>query len=379
MEASLINELIEFRRFLHAHPELSDFEFNTQQSILQFLQRHNIQTANSVGKTGVLVTFDSGKAGEHLMIRGDIDALPIQEINDFDHQSIYPGISHKCGHDGHTSILCGLAISLHNSPIICGKVSLLFQPAEENGHGAVGVLLDSAFDINPDFVFALHNLPGYALHQIVCREASFTASVKSIIIKLQGKTSHAAEPELGINPAQVVSELIQLFHRLSKPDPSFPDFRLCTPVYIRLGEEAYGISAGDAEVHYTIRSWSNQEMQLLCKELVLEIENICKSASLKYEISWTQEFAANQNHREAVDVIQSSAAELGLLYHERPYPFKWGEDFGLFTERFKGAMFGIGAGKEHPALHNPDYDFPDELIKTGIDMFRRIIDTRLKL
>lgn len=373
MEKSLITELISLRKALHAFPELSTEEYNTQQKILDFLNSYGILSHRKIGKTGILVDFNTGAPGLHLMIRADIDALPILEVNTFDHKSTRQGISHKCGHDGHTAILCGLAVLLKNELPAAGRISLLFQPAEENGMGAVSVLTDPAFDINPDFVFALHNLPGYELHQVICRPQAFTAAVKSIIIKLYGKTSHAAEPELGINPARAMSKFIEMFGTLSKPDPACDDFRLCTPVHMTMGEKAYGISAGYGEVHYTIRSWHNTVMTQLCDDLTQQIESICNDENLTYSVEWTQEFAANQNHPVAVRAVQSAAEKLELKYQERPYPFKWGEDFGLFTERFPGAMFGIGSGTDHSALHNPDYDFPDEIIPTGINLFALLI------
>ncbi len=372
MEKTIIMDLIAFRKELHQHPEVSQNEIETQKRIISFLEQHEIDGIE-VGITGVMVIFDSVKQGKTIMLRSDHDALPIQEINDFEHKSLFEGVSHKCGHDGHTTIMCGVAKHLKDNPISNGKVILLFQPAEENGEGAKAVLADTKFDFNPDLVFALHNLPKYPLHTIVCREGSFTAAAKSIIIKLDGKTSHAAEPELGINPAGAISDLVKMFEKVSQPDLNKDDFALTSPIYIHMGELSYGVTAGHGEIHYTLRTWNNETMNNLCKDILNRTDEIVQNYGLKSTISWTEEFSSNQNHPDAVKLIQESIGENKLEQEERTTPFKWGEDFGLFTEKHKGAMFGIGSGVDCPALHNPDYDFPDEIIPTGINMFTTII------
>lgn len=371
MEETFMKELIAFRRELHKYPEVSQKETKTQQRIIDFLTARAIEP-QKVGGTGVLVTFDSGKPGKSILLRSDHDALPIQEVNTFDHRSTFDGVSHKCGHDGHTAIMCGVATYFHQNPPQRGKVHLIFQPAEENGEGAKAVLKDAGFAVEPDFVFALHNIPGYPLHSIVHREGSFTAAAKSIIIRLDGKTSHAAEPEMGINPAAAISELIAMFSRVSQPDLERDDFALTTPVYLHMGELSYGVSAGHGEVHYTLRTWNNETMASLTSKILEETERICSSYQLKPTISWTEEFDANQNDPRAVKFIRAAMMENGFAGEERATPFKWGEDFGLFTTEYPGAMFGIGAGEDCPALHNPDYDFPDDLIETGIKMFTTI-------
>jgi amidohydrolase len=377
MEATELKKLVALRHDLHRHPEVSCKEYETQKRILAFLEGLGISHAQPVGSTGVWVKFEGKEAGKTVMLRGDTDALPIQEINNFTHQSTQPGVSHKCGHDGHTTIMAGVAAQLLKNPPAKGTAILLFQPAEENGHGARAVLDDTQFDIQPDVVFALHNLPGYPQRKIVIREGSFTAAAKSIIIKLDGKTSHAAEPELGINPAAAIADLITMFQNASQPDLSRDDFALTTPVYIHMGEKSYGVSAGHGEVHYTLRTWHNDVMEKLCEQVAEAVERIAKQHKLKATISWTEEFFANQNHPDAVHMVTEAAKANGLELETRPTPFKWGEDFGLFTEKFRGAMFGIGSGEDCPALHNPDYDFPDALIEPAVGMFTHLIQQAL--
>ena len=270
--------------------------------------------------------------------------------------------------------MLGLAKVLKENPIHRGRVSLLFQPAEEDGMGAQAVMDDIEFQKHSfDFVYALHNLPSYEMHRVVVKDNEFTANVKSIIIKLNGKTSHAAEPELGFNPSMAISEILNKAAELTNNNPEADDFFLITPIYLNMGELAYGISAGYGELHFTIRSWSTDLMNAQCDALLAFVNDSCSKHNLSPAISWTQVFHANISHPLAVEKIRNAAKELNLDLFERGYPFKWGEDFGLFTQKYPGAMFGIGAGIHTPALHNPDYDFPDEIIPTAVNMFHRII------
>ncbi len=374
LDNNFITQITTLRKSLHANPELSGKEFQTQEKIIRFLTKETNSIIEKIAHTGVIATFNGTSDGLPVMIRGDIDALPIIETNDFKHRSIIEGVSHKCGHDGHTAILLGLALLLGKQNILKGKVILLFQPSEENGTGAKAVLEDVAFkNIKIDYAFALHNLPGYASDEIVIKDNEFSGNVKSIIIKLNGKTSHAAEPEKGNNPSLAIASLLQYAHKITLNDVASKHFFLATPIHVNMGELAYGVSAGFGEVHFTIRSWSGKIMEKKTKELVNYIHELCVSNQLQSEIIWTQVFTETINHSKAVESIINAANYNGYTITKRLYPFKWGEDFGLFTQKIKGAMFGLGAGLKTPALHNPDYDFPDKILPAGINMFYQII------
>lgn len=372
---SLEQELVQLRRHLHANPEVSGEEFKTAETVYEYLKANiDAKIHYPVGKTGLIVEYDSGNPGKSVMIRGDMDALPIQEVNDFPHRSKTQGVSHKCGHDGHTTILAGLARVLEENPIQKGKVYLLFQPAEENGEGAAAMIADEKFEgLKFDEVYALHNLPGYPLHEVVVKEGPFTANVKSLILKLHGKTAHAAEPEHGVNPGLAIANMLLAAEKLTHNVPEDDDFFLITPIYSTLGDTSYGISAGYGELHLTIRSWLPELMDKNCDIYLSYIRKLCEEAGIKLEESWTQVFEANINAPHTVRMVEKTAEQAGMKIQHRKTPFKWGEDFGLFTQRFPGTMFGIGSGEDCPALHNPDYDFPDELIGTGVRMFYGII------
>lgn len=369
-------ELQQIRRYIHARPELSGHEKATAAYVGQYLRTlAPAELWQEVGGTGLVATFDSGKEGLHLLFRAELDALPIQESNTFSHRSTVPGVSHKCGHDGHTTVLLGLAMLLHQEDNWQGKVSLLFQPAEETGAGALAMLEDPRIQgMQVDAAYAFHNLPSYPLGQIIVKPGAFTPAVQSILLKLQGHTAHAAEPENGLNPALALAEILQLAKSLEVPKPEDHAFRLLTPVYMELGEKAYGVSAGAGEVHFTLRAWTKESMDGLISELLGGVSEICRNHQLQWEHGWTDSFRANFNQEALVDKIRVSAEGNQYAIHEMEQPLKWGEDFGAFTEIFPAAMFGIGAGEDSPALHHEDYDFPDELIEVGVKMFWEIIN-----
>lgn len=371
---NILPKLEATRKEFHRYPEISGNEFETARRIETYLNKFTTAKIERITETAVLAIFQSRQPGKTILLRADTDALPIAEINDFEHQSKHAGVSHKCGHDGHTTILLGLAEMLSKLPLSSGKVFLLFQPAEENGKGAAVVLASNFFsNLSIDYVFALHNLPGFEKKEIVLKENIFNANVKSLIIELNGKTAHAAEPEKGFNPSLAIAKIIDFCEKLTNNVSERDDFFLIVPVYINVGEKAYGISAGKGELHLTIRSWDPKLFELRCSELEGFVTDCCREYKLGVKLSWTQEFRANQNDNQAIEIIRRAALKNGFRIREIDHPFKWGEDFGLFTQKYKGAMFGLGAGTDSPALHNPDYDFPDDITSTGIQQFFQII------
>lgn len=376
----MIQQLIALRREIHRFPELSGKEFETAQRIVNFLTAFEPdQILTELGTTGVAAVYDFGDPETTIMIRCELDALPIQEINTFEYRSAIDSVSHKCGHDGHMVIVAGLAEWLQTCSLENTRIVLLFQPAEETGEGAPGILADSKFEqIVPDYIYALHNLPGYPMHQIVTTGSEFTSTVQSVSISLHGKEAHAAEPEKGLNPATAIADLIHAFNEIIISDVNRDDFALITPVYSTMGSKDYGVSPADAELHLTIRTWKPEEMERLADKIKGISSDTAKKHSLECELLWFDYFAATKNDAFCNSVIKESASQTNLENLAQKHPFKFGEDFGVFTQRYPGAMFGLGSGTETPALHNPDYDFPDEIIETGISMFKEIIKTTLK-
>lgn len=361
------------RKELHKNPELSGKESNTAKRIVAFLKNYPPdEVVTEIGMTGIIAIYKGKALGKTVLFRSELDALPIEELNTFEHRSVINGVSHKCGHDGHMAILCGLAIELHLNRPETGTVILLFQPAEEDGSGAQRVLNDAKFIYQPDFAFALHNIPGYEKNQIVIKNNTFSCAVNSLIIKLKGITSHAGEPEKGINPALALAKIITQFNQYIQADILKDNYCLITPIFSKMGKKAYGVSAGAGEIHFTVRTDSNANMETVQKNLEALAQSIAAEFKLKCKTSWMENFQANENDKDAVTHIRNAAKINKFDLLEKETPFTWGEDFGLFTLHFPGAMFGLGAGLNTPALHNPDYDFPDDIVKTGIATFLQI-------
>ena len=366
----------QFRHELHRFPEVSGEEIETQKRIKAFVSQFNPVAIQAAGNTGLLLQYGQDDVGPVTLIRADIDALPIQEVNTFAHKSTQAGVSHKCGHDGHTAILIRLASLLVGQPIK-GRVYLVFQPAEETGQGAASILNDPALaTVRPDCAFALHNLPGYPTGTIVCKPGSFTSSVLSIIVTFTGKVSHSAEPEKGLNPAYLMAEFMLKTKALQHLDPASDEFALLTPIYTTMGEKSYGVSAGYGEVHLTLRTRNAKRMEALNAQVLALLANLSAENGVVITTDYTEAFFANENDPAAFEQIKQSATALGYNFIEKQEPFKWGEDFGLFTQQYPGAMFGIGNGENSPALHNDDYDFNDDLIEPGAHLFLHIIRSR---
>ena len=371
-----INELVNLRHELHALAEVSGEEENTSQKILSFLKSTNPnEIIEGLGGHGILARYRGEEEGPSILIRCELDALPIPEENDFDYVSKNKETGHKCGHDGHMAIVCGLARLLGQADLSRGEVLLLFQPAEETGQGARRVLDDEQFKgINPDLVFALHNLPGYEKHQIVVKENTFAAASIGLIMRLKGQTSHAAHPEEGNSPAPAMSHLIQDISALPQFYAPLNKAAKATVIHARLGERAFGTSPGYAEVMATLRTYEDETMEILKQKAIEIAEGVSQTYNLGLETEWVESFSATVNDDRAVEVVRKVAKEHALSVLEKEDPFSWSEDFGHFTNVHAGAMFGLGAGNEQPALHASDYDFPDELIETGVKMFAGIVD-----
>ncbi|MEJ8801789.1 amidohydrolase [Pontibacter sp. H249] len=370
-----LNQIVSFRHDLHKHPELSGKEIETAKRIETFLAQFKPDTVlTGIGGTGVIAVFNgTTEGGPTVLFRADTDALPIQETNNLKYTSSTAGVSHKCGHDGHTAILAGLAQLLSHKPLTKGRVILLFQPAEETGQGAYAVLNDERFQgLQPDFVFALHNLPGYPENQVVTRAKSFAAASTGMVVALYGKSSHAAEPENGVNPGQAMAELILAFNNIILEKSRFQDLTLLTVIHARLGEIAFGTNPGFATVMATLRSYQQADLNLLKNITAKTVKDTAEKYNLTFDISFTEEFPATVNDDTAVTLITKAAQKLELDVQQAVHPFKWSEDFGYFTEKYKGAMFGLGAGMHHPQLHHANYDFPDQLIPTGAALFYTI-------
>ncbi len=372
-------ELQAFRHELHRHPEVSGEERETARRVAEALRPlAPSKILTGLGGHGVASIFDSGVPGPTLLFRAELDALPIEEKSEAAHRSTVPGKGHLCGHDGHSTILLALARGLLRQPVARGRVVLLWQPAEEDGSGAAAVLADVNFsEIKPDFVYSLHNMPGVAFGQVALKAGPVNCASRGMKIRLSGKTAHASQPETGVSPMAVISSLMPALTALSHGGPPATDFTLATVTHAALGEKAFGIAPGDAEIWVTLRTLMDDRMEELCERAEHLVVRAAQEAGLDHAISYHDIFFHCENAPEAVADLEKALTTEGVPFNEGNLPMRASEDFGRLRAVCPSAMFFLGAGENHPALHNPDYDYPDDLTAIGARVFMAVIRDRL--
>ncbi|WP_148861812.1 amidohydrolase [Marinobacter fonticola] len=367
-----LSNLRRIRQDLHRYPELSGHEHETADWVRRLLEPLNPDAiVSGVGGAGLLAVFNGRQTGPTTLIRCELDALPITETGERRYRSTREGCAHACGHDGHMTIVIGVAEILQAQRPHTGRVILLFQPAEEDGHGARRVFNDDAFaPFKPDYAFALHNVPGLPLGEVFTRPGPFNCASRGLIIRLTGKTSHAAHPEDGVSPAPALAQLMAALPGLPA---TFDATVWVTLVHARMGEKAFGTAPGEAVLMATLRSETNEAMTALSDKACALAREAADNAGLAVAFEWEDDFLASVNSESGFEAVANACREIGLPCHRMPDAFRWSEDFGVFTLHAEGAMLGLGAGNIHPQLHNPDYDFPDELIPAGREIFVTII------
>lgn len=371
-------EIIKLRQELHQHPEISNNEYTTSERIINDVEKYKPDEVIKLGKTGVAFVFNGKRKGKTIVFRSELDALPIKEKSGVAYTSVNDHVAHSCGHDGHMAILTGFIKKISENRPESGRIVMLFQPAEEIGTGALEIVENPKFiALNPDYIFALHNVPGFEKHNIVLKNNSFASASTGMTVTLTGKTSHAAEPQDGISPADAISEIIKNLHLIRDNKTPFKDFVLLTIIHIQLGEIAFGTSPGYAELRVTLRAFENEDMDLLTQKCEKMISEIANSEKLDYSITYSEAFPATVNNDSCVRIVEQSAKDMGLKIQTIDTPFKWSEDFGYFSGKYDACYFGLGSGINQPQLHNPDYDFPDDIIETGVNIFFSIYKNTL--
>ena len=370
-------ELIRLRRELHAHPELSDNEQKSAGIITEFWRPFKPDEVMApLGSNGIAFVFGSDQPGPSVVFRCELDAIPVDEKNDFDHRSRMSGIAHKCGHDGHMAIMAGFGYLISLDRPRKGQIILVYQPAEETGQGAAAIVADAKFkNLNPDYAFALHNLPGYPLGAILLKSGTINCASRGMIIRLFGITSHSAWPEDGLSPAVPMCDLIQALTRLPASSDLNQFNSRVTVGHARLGDPAFGLSPGYAEVMATLRSETDEDMSMLVERAVSLVKDTATESNLNYEIGWEEEFIASLNDPGACEIVKKAGRAIGMEVIDFAQALPVSEDFGQFTARIPGTMFFLGAGDDCPRLHQADYDFPEELIEIGSSIFMQIAQT----
>ncbi|SPF79537.1 amidohydrolase [Pseudoprimorskyibacter insulae] len=368
-----IAELIALRRDLHRSPEVSGQEAGTARRIVDALTPLADEVITRLGGHGVAAVFVGAGDGPTVLFRCELDALPIAERSGVPHASEARGVAHLCGHDGHMAILAGLGRLMARQRPARGRVVLLFQPAEETGAGAADVIADANFDsIAPDYAFALHNRPGLPLGHVGLTDGPIACASRGMRITFRGKEAHASEPENGTSPMPAMADLMPALAALSRGALGDAEFRLATVTHARLGEPAFGIAPGDGEVWVTLRTLVDAQMDALCTAAEALAQSAADAHGLVVNWQYEDVFLHSENHPEATQIAQAAVAALGMSQDGQGCPMRASEDFGRFGHSAKAAMLYLGSGEVHPALHNSDYDFPDDLIAIGARIFDRI-------
>ena len=382
--------LEKLRDKLNKNAELSGQEKETNKIINKFLEKTNPDVHyKNIGGYGIVAIYKGVEEGKNILFRADIDGLNIPleclKTNDKSLKEEFKSLSskalvqkpysHRCGHDGHATILCGLAMRYGKKRPEKGNVILLFQPAEETGEGALAVINDPLFkEIKIDMAFALHNLPGYAKHQIILKKGCFASASLGLKLIFDGATSHASQPEKGNNPQRVITTLLDAFQKKYENLKRDKYHTTLTVTHVAIGEETFGVAPGHAEIWLTLRSQDDKSLQNLTESTIALSEYVAKEFKLKFSHSIHEAFAATMNSSREVDIVEQAAKDLKLSVNVIKEPFPWSEDFGRFGVLCPVCLFGLGCGLEHEPLHSPIYDFEDEIIDTGIDVFEKIVE-----
>jgi len=382
------DQLVQLRKYLHSHPELAFHEYGTTQYLTSFLKglANPPEIVTDVGG-GFLAIFDfnvdeAQKGNKTVIFRCELDAIPMIEGTECDHKSVHDGAAHGCGHDGHMTIICGLALLLSDFLVPSqGRVVLLFQPAEETGAGAQKMVesnhpvLSELLSSPDSSIFALHNVPGFPKGTIVLPHGnSFASASRGMYIKLGGAKTHACQPHLGKNPALAVCNIIQGLLAMPTMHIPYDQKALVTVVGARIGEKAFGVSAGDAEVMVTLRATTNTALEALVKNGTSLVNGIAATYDLSASITFEDVFSATINDPKHALLVTHVGTELSMNLHWLQEAFPWSEDFGIFLQKTKGAMFGMGMGETHPPLHDEQYDFTDSELTTGITIFAKLVE-----
>ena len=381
LSSEQIWQLVQLRRTIHAHPELSENEAQTAETIVRFCRNAapKAHIFEHIGGHGLLVRFEGPKAGPNVMLRCELDALPITETSQLPHSSQNQHIAHSCGHDGHMAMLCGVALYLAAHPLQKGSVTLLFQPAEEIGEGARLMAPElRALGFSFDYAFALHNLPGAPLGEVIWYPETYAAASHGLEVEFLGKTAHASEPYNAITPTFAVMETIQAWMELIKNPLLFSDFVLITIINVEIGEPAYGTTPGHGFLRATFRANRQEDLDNLHQTAITEMEQIAAAHELKTTYRLLDIFPATVNHAEANKVALAAANDRHLSIRQASAPLAGSDDFAFFTANTKATFFDLGSGVQQPPLHDSGYDFPDALIPVGVDLWIAIVQILTK-
>ena len=372
LTTNISSRLVEIRRHIHAHPELSGEEYQTAAFVAGVLSANGLHVEEGIGKTGVIGELQGTQSSDRILaIRTDMDALPIQERTSLEYASRIEGVMHACGHDIHTTVGLGTAMVLSQiAPELGGKVRILFQPAEEIAQGANWMVKDGVMN-NVAAILGLHVFPSIPAGSVGIRYGALTAAADNLEIIIIGESGHGARPHEAIDAiwiaAQVITSLQQAISRTQNP---------LRPVVLSIGQinggRAPNVIADKVQLLGTVRSLHPETRDKLPQWIENIVANVCNSYNAKYQVNYHRGVPSVQNDNALTQLLQSSAEAAWSSNRVQilPEPSLGAEDFSVYLEHAPGSMFRLGVGYEertinHP-LHHPQFEVDESAIITGV-------------
>ncbi|MBI1778239.1 MAG: amidohydrolase [Proteobacteria bacterium] len=375
-------ELTGWRRDIHAHPELGFQEQRTSDLVAAKLAEFGCEVHRGIGKTGVVGRLQIGNSPRSIGLRADMDALPIQETNLFAHRSRHDGRMHACGHDGHTTMLLGAARYLAKIRNFDGTVNFIFQPAEEGLGGGEAMVKDGLFERFPcDTIFGMHNRPGLPVGKFAIRSGPMMAGGAYFDIVVTGRGAHGARPESGVDPVLVASHITTALQSIVSRNVRPSDTAVLSVTQIH-GGDAYNVIPQQATIRGTARAFSNETMALIEANMRRIATGVASGFGATAELDFRTIFLPLVNDSAEAAFIAETAAELvgeenvnrnaGLVMAS--------EDFSFMLACRPGAYIQIGNGDKEGGceVHNPGYDFNDEILPLGASLFVRLAERKLE-
>lgn len=380
---ALEQELIEIRRDIHRHPELAFDEFRTSDIVAKQLGDLGIEVHRGLARTGVVGTLRAGTSNRAIGLRADMDALPIQEANRFDHRSVYDGKMHACGHDGHTTMLLGAAKVLAESRNFDGVVHFIFQPAEENEGGSKVMIEEGLFDLFPaEQVYGMHNMPGIPAGSFAMRTGPIMAAYDSFDIILRGNGTHAAMPHLGIDSVVIAAELVTALQTIVSRSIN-PLENAVVSVTQFHGGNAYNVIPEEVSLAGCTRSFLPHIQEQIEQTMRRIVSGIAAAHGATFDIDYRRGYPPTINTEEGVVAAAAAATDVAGADNvdTNTPPLMGSEDFAFMLQERPGSYIFIGNGNREGScmVHNPGYDFNDEIITTGVKYWTRLVERGLPI
>lgn len=366
MDEDIKRKAIELRHTLHMHPELAGQEVKTKGFLMDFLRRNTGLVIEDRGKWFFAKYTASDKERPPIAFRADMDAIKVMEDDSLPYASQNCGVSHKCGHDGHSSALCAFAVQTERKRAD-RDVYFIFQYAEETGLGAKECS-ELIGEEKIAEIYAVHNFPGRPEGRIYSKSGTVKLASLGLEYSFIGLPTHASTPELGRNPAKAISKFILSLEGAVEL-ANAQGLLLVTLIQVDLGERAFGISAGRGKILLTARAEKESDLKNFIAILNDTAEEVCSAEDLKFELQYHDIFPETNNSREAIEKIKKACKDGGIEYVDLAEPIRTSEDFAYYLQKTKGTLVWMGAGQDCPPLHDKDFDYNDDLIERTCDFF----------